>query len=289
MSAPVPFAGRFTAADLLARGIPRATVRQWLEAGAVRRVAHGVYASNALSPNPRLADVQVRLAVERGDVLVPTLAAADAYGLWTPRRIPTQLLSADGRRVVPPEFQHRVNGRSVQTLAWTAVQLARWQPLQGALISLDCALRMGVSRNSLMEVAIRMRGWPGSRLLRQAIALADARSESALESWSRGLFVVHDLPTPVLQFEIVVDGYRSRCDFAYPDLGLAMEADGEEKGGNTLEERRRAEYSWHRRQGRLQKAGFTVLRWGWNEVDPGHASWALSVRSAIDHRQRRSA
>jgi len=284
MHSAVPFARRFTNDDLRALGIGRATLRRWLETGAVRRVAHGVYESSTRVPDPLLDKIQVRLAVERGAVLVPTLAAASRYGLWTPRRIPTQLLSADGRRVVPSEFTHAVDGRAVQTLEWTAVQLARWQPMHGALVSLDSALRLGASRAALTDVAVRMRGWPGSRLLRRAIDHADARSESALESWSRGLLIVHGLPMPELQFEVVLDGMRSRCDFAYPQQRVILEADGEEKLGGTLEERKRADYLWHRRQGRLQKAGYIVVRWGWKEVDPDHAAWAQGIRSVLSRR-----
>lgn len=284
MSTPLPFARTFTNDDLRIHSIGRATLRAWMEAGVVRRVAYGVYEATASPRDELLPSSQVRLAVERGDVPMSTLAAAGHHGLWIPRQIPPQLLSAESRRVVPAEFLQRVEGRLLGSLEWTAMQLALRQPLQGALISIDSALRLGAARDALLGIQDRMKRWAGSKHVAEAVQLADARSESALESWSRGLFVVHHLPMPQLQFKIVLDGIESRCDFAYPDLRIVMEADGEAKLGATLEERKRAEYLWHRRQGRLQKAGFIVLRWGWKEVDPNHSAWATGVRAVLARR-----
>ena len=99
---------RFTYQQWLARGGTRAGLRRLCEMGQYQRVAQGVYAPTATATPPGRS-AQVRHAVQAGQVVLPLLEAAQFHGLWTPPHIPTQLLSADGRRQIPPTqlIEHR--------------------------------------------------------------------------------------------------------------------------------------------------------------------------------------
>ena len=168
-------------------------------------------------------------------------------------------------------------------VVWTALQVARWQPLHAALISLDFALAQGISANELREVAAALRRWPGALGLCAAVQQADGRSESALESWSRGRMITARLPRPELQVPITVDGYRMRLDFLFPHARLIGEADGESKHGEG-DQVRRSVYDEKRRQARLQSAGYLLYRWGWREVRYDCAAWEAGLRVALARR-----
>lgn len=275
---PVPFSEPFSHQQLLASGGTAAQLRGWLQRGQVRRLARGVYVdSNVQLPN-HPSPPQRRVAVQDGRVPVPAVQAATHHGLWLPPEIPSQLQSADGRRSIPPEYLEQQGQLLIPSLEWTAVQLGRWQPLHGALVAMDCALRLGARRSDLMDVAVTLRRWPGARWLRRAIEAADARSESALESWSRGLMLEAGLPAPELQYEIAVRGFRMRADFAFPPQRVIGEADGHAKYADNPQETIRLE---KQRQARLQEAGFVVIRWGWRDVHPQPGPWLHGLMSAL--------
>lgn len=274
----VPLAGRFTFQQLLDAGATRSQVQTWLQHGAITRLARNVYTTPTSEPPQRHIATQIRGAVLDGRVPVPTLEAAKHHELWLPRQIPTELRSADGRRVLPPECVHEHNGLLVPCREWTAVQVARWQDLSGALPSLDSALRFGADRNHMLDHAVEMRRWPGSRLLRRAIDAADPRSESALESCSRGLMIVAGLPTPELQYEVDVQGYQFRVDFAFVEARVIGESDGIGKYGPEPTEALRLE---KRRQTLLQSAGFTVVRWTWADLYPDPVAWIRAMQRAL--------
>ena len=118
-------------------------------------------------------------------------------------------------------------------------------------------------RATLDEVA--RRGRRGAGVLR---ALLDERcdgtrlNESVLEARTLRLLREYSLPTPTPQWEVRV-GRRlvGRVDFAYPKLSLALEVDGFESHSSlTAFGRDRA------RQNDLVAAGWTVLRFTWDDV-----------------------
>lgn len=273
---------RFTYEQWTARGGTRAGLRRELELGRCVRVARGVYAPAADDRTLGRA-AQIRHAVQAGHVVLPLVEAAHFHGLWTPPSIPAQLLSADGRRQIPPQHLLEYRGLLIPTKAWTALALGRWQPLQGALIGIDSALRVGVHKGELTEIAMGMRRWPGVRLLKQAIEAGDGLSESALESWSRGLMIAAGLPAPALQHVVVADGVRMRADFAFVEQRVIGEADGESK---YVADPRQALHDEKRRQARLQAAGWVVVRWGWSEVHPNPRRWLDGLAAQLRKRTR---
>ena len=113
-----------------------------------------------------------------------------------------------------------------------------------------------------------------------ALALADGRSESTLESHLRLLLVRAGIGPEVLQLKLYRDGLcYARLDMAWPSRMLAVEADGREtheKPAALLEDRRR--------QNRIMLAKWTVLRFTWSDVmyDP---DWVVAqVREALSAR-----
>lgn len=105
-----------------------------------------------------------------------------------------------------------VDGLWVLDPARTALDMAREHGLMAGVASCDRALRMGSARSQLREARAAMWCWPGSRVMDEAIELADAGAESWLESTGRVL--VHSLGhgRPQTQFGLT-DGRRTVwCD-----------------------------------------------------------------------------
>ena len=257
---PVPFAAPFTLLQAQQAGVSRAQVRQWLEHGSVVRIAHGVY-----SPDASLADLHERmvprLAVARGSRAVSFESAAAIHGLWTPRNMTARCSQPMRIERIPDEHIVEINGFAVPSAAWTAINLARFQQLPNALIAIDSALRAGVTRDELMALAHALAANPGGAGLIRAVVEGNVLAESALESWSRGLFVDAGLPRPVLQHVVVVDGRRYRVDLAWIEQRIIGEADGEGKFVD-----KQAEKELRLRQALIQKRGWHFVRFGWIDV-----------------------
>jgi len=153
--------------------------------------------------------------------------------------------------------------------ARTTVDLARELPLRESIVTVDDALRSGITRAALLTVLDRQERWPGARQARTAIDFGDPLSESALESIARVFFSVAGLPPPILQAQFF-DGYQwmpERVDFWWPRLRLVAEADGLFKyDGKTPEERRRRIRESYRRDQRLSDRGVELIHLGWEDV-----------------------
>jgi len=118
-------------------------------------------------------------------------------------------------------------------------------------------------------------GRRGSGVLHQVLdrrALGDARPEGLLEPRFAQLVRRYGLPEPVFQFEFG----RFRIDFAYPHLLLAIEVDG------YLAHAGRGAFQADReRQNLLVAAGWTILRFTWEDVVCRPARVAAAVQQAI--------
>lgn len=114
----------------------------------------------------------------------------------------------------------------------------------------------------------RDRRYAGRVGARRAVRLLDGRSESVLESRSRLAMLDAGLPTPIPQYEIFDDDgvFLARVDFAWPELRVVAEADGEEKYiGDTRAILAREKY----RIDRLIELGWRVVRWSWGDLERG--------------------
>jgi very-short-patch-repair endonuclease len=144
----------------------------------------------------------------------------------------------------------------------TVVDIARTSSLQAAFVVGDAALRSGTSRSELSRVLEDCAGWADVGKARRALPLLDGRSESALESVSRGVFVENDFPMPELQVVIQIDPITTfRLDFFWEEYGVAGEADGLQK--YIEPEVLRAEKL---RQELVERFGIKVVRWNYREI-----------------------
>ena len=225
-----------------------------LQAGEVTRLRRGAYALAGL-------DSPVASAIALGGVLACTSAAV-ALGL--PVLVPGPV-----HVVVPRGWSHaarpgtRVHRRDLRaddrdgittSLLRTVLDCARELPLREAVVICDAALRAGLEMSELRQAALAARG-PGSRAVQRVAEVADGRSESAIESCLRLLA----LPLAPVRSQVWIAGV-GRVDLLV-DGWLVLEADGYEF------HRDRASYrNDRRRQNALAAAGYTVLRFSYEDI-----------------------
>lgn len=142
------------------------------------------------------------------------------------------------------------------------------------VVAIDAALHAGMLEPADLHQYVEMStGTKGIRRLRRAVALADARSESPMESRLRVELVAGRLPTPGVQVELHDRSgqFLARVDLFYPDAGLVIEFDGQNH-----RERLAADL---RRQNALVNAGYHLLRF---------TAGDLAVRGAVAAQVRRT-
>lgn len=281
--------GPVAVADVLAAGVTEGQLRAAVRSGAMVRVRHGVVAVAAEGAGTSLAHeetlddkrrrhrhlVAAAVAAAGPDARVSHGSAGILHELPSlrPGVLPARPILAvpsHGRirsgihaRIasIPAEDLAVVDGLPCTGLARTALDISRFRPLHESLVVMDAvAARAGIS--ALRSSLDRMTGTYGMKGLAKAIALADPRSESPLESASRGYLHEVTLPIPELQAWICgADGRHYRVDFLWRDQRVIGEADGWAKytGLADLREEKRREDS-------LRAAGFTVVRWTSDEL-----------------------
>ncbi|GAB3815430.1 hypothetical protein GCM10028820_12880 [Tessaracoccus terricola] len=297
-----------TYAELVATGLSQRDIEARIRGGTLTRVRRGVYGSaDELDPEEthrRLIHAVVP-AVSPDNVLSHESAAV-LHGLPVPRSALGKVamnrrsgghahssahLVVRDTKLADDEVT-QVGGMNVTTVARTALDLARCQSFEWAVAAGDAALRLGIERSELLEIATahsRLRGLP---LARQAFAFADGRAESPGESISRVQFARHGLPAPELQFEIHDDdgNWAARVDFLWRDWGLAGECDGMGKYGPLLKPGQtpeRAIRDEKRREEAVRDAGWGMTRWDWDLAWQGAALCARILRAAERERRRR--
>ncbi|PXW30913.1 hypothetical protein [Nocardia sp. 348MFTsu5.1] len=163
-----------------------------------------------------------------------------------------------------------IDGVLLTKLALTACDIARQGSFVQAVVVLDHALRLGVTREELRSITKRFATTKGIATLRRALDVADTNSESVGESLSRALMIEWcDIPVPDLQTEYRDENGEliARVDFDWEGK-VVGEFDGKVK------------YQKHRRPGesvtdvvireklredRLRDEGVTVVRWVWDD------------------------
>lgn len=271
---PVPFDDVFTSADLPQAGVSRGALQGWRARGEVVELGPGVFAPTPVKDLEMKRRIYPSRLIATGRQPVTIEGAALLHGLPLPPSVQPDWRRC--RRVIPAQFLELRNGLVVPTVAWTAFNLARGQTMPDALIPLDAALRCGVGTEILMELTGQHVGRRGTRYLVRAVALADAKSESPLESKSRGLMEVAKIPRPELQGQITTPHGSFRVDFLWREAGLVGEADGRLKYDepSTI-------WQEKRRQIAIEQTGLRVIRWGWTDVTTGREAWLRQIRRAL--------
>jgi hypothetical protein len=135
-------------------------------------------------------------------------------------------------RAALPDDEVTVRGAyRVTTAARTVVDLARSWAEVHAVAAVDAALLRGLTtRAELALVLERQATVPGIPRAVRAVALADGRAESWLETYGRLAFAALGLPPFIPQVEIWVAGRLQKVvDGWYPEAAVAVEFDGQVK------------------------------------------------------------
>jgi hypothetical protein len=119
--------------------------------------------------------------------------------------------------------------------------------------------------------------WPGIQAAKRAVAFADARAESVLESLARVVFHEHGLPPPDLQAWVGDDrDVVGRADFLWRAFRTVGEADGAVKYADPARAMAQLE-----RDARLRAAGFEVVHFTWQQITRSPDHVIASVRTAF--------
>jgi hypothetical protein len=226
----------FRRCDAGEHGLSDADVRRLLTHGVLVRLAHGLLAGYR---RPELAtekpaDIALRVQAMQWrypDAVAGWRTAAVLHGLWLLGPVgPVQLLRTRGypRRKhdvrvdsvpLPSEHLAVVEGVVATGLTRTAVDLIEQLTGREALAIADSALRACFPVEDLLAMAAEVGHHEGGSVHR-VLELADARSQSALESMSRWLFHVKRLPAPEPQVLIGDDaGPFALVDFLWREQG----------------------------------------------------------------------
>lgn len=282
----------FRRRDAAEHGLTDADVRRLLKHGTLVRLAHGLLAGYRRQELALETPAQVALRVQAMQRRYPIAIAgyrtsAVLHGLWIVGHSgPVHLVRVRGFRRekhdvwvetadLPMEHRCVVSGVTATTMTRTTVDLV--QRLDGgeALAVVDSALRSGAKLSQLLEMCDERNANP---LTHKIVGLGDARSQSPLESMSRWSFHRAGLPDPDLQTLIGDDaGPFAAVDFYWKDEGVVGEADGMFK----YDEDPNAHRAEKIRQERLERLGFIVVRWTYDDVARNPALVVARVRDAL--------
>ncbi|MEV8212760.1 hypothetical protein [Leifsonia sp. NPDC077715] len=226
------------------------------------------------SRDDELARLRTFAAVRPVRPVFSRRSAALIHGLPLLGRMPTAI-----DHLARGDTEHEVvenRGLLVTSVARTVAELAGRASLMDGVVAADAALTRGAfgereplaQRPDLLSAAERIRDPEQRRRARDALAFADGRAESPLESVSRVSLALVGAPRPLLQQEVRdLLGFRARLDFVWPELGVVGEADGTVKylhpataGGRTAGDVLAAQ---RERQRLIEAMGWRVIRWGW--------------------------
>jgi hypothetical protein len=147
--------------------------------------------------------------------------------------------------------------------------------------AVDRAFRSRSTTPKKMDLYLPVRGESNARgigVLRSIVQdrLGLGVPESVLESKMLALLKRSGLPTPVRQYLVTTPGRSVRFDMAYPNERVAIETDG--RAPHWGRERWQAD---HRRDNRVELAGWKKLSFTWWDVTRDEAYVALTVAQAL--------
>jgi very-short-patch-repair endonuclease len=255
-------------------------IKRWLRSGRLIAVHRAVY---------RLVGVPV---TDEQRLLAAVLAAGDGAlashrsAAWLWRILPTYLLPIEPEITVPsprrPRLARVIVHRSLD-LHSERPSTRRMIPVTNPLVTvmhlgavvgdeaLEDAIDLGLHQRLFTIAGLRAlharfgrSGRNGAGALWRVLderALGDRPPAGLLEPRMARLLKAHGLPPAVFQHPVKLGGRRYRIDFAYPDQRIAIEVDGEE--GHASKRQRQHDLT---RQNDLVEAGWTVLRFTWDDV-----------------------
>lgn len=293
--------GPFTWSMIRDSGVAREQLTAWVTNRQVRRILQGVYVRSDAPDDPR-ARARAAALVMRPFAVVCDRSAAWIHGVDTFEFRELEILPpletwvlrnhSRIRRRACAGGQRDLAGGDIMTIGEirlttplrTALDLGCRLSRREALAALDGFRRVhGLTHKDFERELPRYRRRRGVVQLRQLIPLADGRSESPGESWTRLCIVDDGLPCPTPQYWLVHRGVPIfRLDLAYPACRVAIEYDGSEFHDSVDQREHDAKRrEWLRRHGWtvivVRKDSFTgdVL-----------AAWLIELRRALTARGR---
>lgn len=254
----------FTRQEALDKGWTPRKIRTQLANGVwtqltIGRYVDSDYYTNA-SPQDRHALKAMAVAYQR-QLVVHRESAACLHGLRV-LDVPPDVATLPRHRVADEDLTtaYRVN---VTSITRTVLDVSRFTGIEAGLVVADSALaQRAVERPELCEQAVRLGRCHGRTAAMTVAGEADGRAESAFESISRYRLVRLAVPRPELQVRLL--GYR--VDFLWRAQRVIGEADGLRKYGCTEAEVRANVRAERLRQRKLEDAGYTFVRWLWEEI-----------------------
>jgi predicted transcriptional regulator of viral defense system len=276
--------GLFTTADALGAGHIREEVRSLCRTGRWVRLRRGILiAATELAEHERngrrheLDCLAALLALDRPSAVISHVSAARLWGLPVRRALvgpvvrltdPGAWRAGSGYLVstapLHPEDVATTGPLRATSAARTLVDCAREWPLEDAVIAMDTALLLErTDPERLSRAAVRAQRWRGSTAARRAVALADGRAESPLETRGRLRMLGSGFPPPALQVEIHAGGGQAAVvDAWFDDAAVAVEFDGLVKYTDPWRGRSPAQVLWEekRREDVLRALDIRVVR-----------------------------
>jgi very-short-patch-repair endonuclease len=264
--------GLVTHADLHGLGLSNAAISRASSRGAIVRIYRGVYALMALSALPPLAREQAALLHLGPDAMLSHATAAYIWGLRPqPREVEVTLLGR-ARRARPGIHIHRAAaldrrdvrrhlGLLLTAPARTLLDLAPTLDDEALeQVFAEAVKRNRMRRSEARAMVERHAGHPGVARLRALVL--ETRDVAWLRADTERRFMrmirKAGLPQPETQADF---GPFHQIDFLWRDQKVAVETDG-----YLFHSLRRDLESDHRRDAKLQAAGFIVLRFTWRQI-----------------------
>lgn len=181
------------------------------------------------------------------------------------------------RRPLEPDDATVEKGVPVTGLPRTWRDLAALLERPALLAVTDQVLARGCTREELDRQLRRQPSGRGAARARDVLPVADERSESVMESWTRWLIHEARLPMPDLQVDVRSAGgsFLGRGDFVWLDRKVLVEFDGDHH------RERKTFVEDLRRQNGLVAAGWTILRFSSADV-LGRPEYVIAaIRAAL--------
>lgn len=185
----------FTPSQARAVGITRSDLDRMLRHGVLRRVVKGAYVDAAAADTSATRALALGLVVPRGRV-VHGRTASWLYGVPVPSG--RGLIETTDPRGLHDTDVTEVEGVLVTTPVRTALDLGRMLNPDRGIATIDAFLHRGLVQHAhLLAELPRFARHPGVGRLRELVACADGRAESAAESLLRMRWLDARLPTPI--------------------------------------------------------------------------------------------
>ena len=284
--------GVFSRKQALHLGATRGVIEHRLRSGRWERLTRDVFVV-AGSPSTWLRSLTAAILAWGDDVAASHRAAAAIRGLLGCSPGAIEVTVPRGRRRDGPGLVHRipldridftiVHGIPVTTPARTLIDLTSVLPSTSVEEILDDTVARGMVSLPLLRrrfEALARPGRPGTAAMRRLLTSRDpaiATPTNVFERRLMRLLLRAGLPLPASQFEVRAAGRLIAVpDFAYPDLKLAIEADG---------------YRWHAgrsrwdsdraRHNRLTLLGWRLIHVTWTDLTRRPSVLVETVRAAL--------